>query len=207
MNYKDWEPVYEKILDDFGYSKERDLKSAKLLGEIRGSDGIEVLNKINGAEVEVLGPYAEVPTGEINMIAGATLSHLDEIDVENSLLLTDLDGDTYLQMEQNKKGLTTLIHAHGDNMDLIKEWSQRFTGYVISTCQCRPPKNVYNFGGFTDGDRCVFLADHFKAEKIVLNGWDFEDPASKDGDKKIKQKKLLWAKKLIEMVDTPIDFK
>lgn len=207
MNYKDWEPIYEKILSDFGYSKENDIESAKLLGELRGSDGIEVLNKIKGTEVEVLGPYGEVATGEINMIAGAALSHVGEIDVENSLLITDLDGNTDLQMEQNKKGLTTLIHAHGDNVDLIKKYSPKFTGHVISTCQCRPPDDVYNFGGFTDGDRCVFLADHFEAEKILLNGWDFDNPASKGGDKKIKRKKLVWAQKLISMVETSIHLK
>ncbi|MFW6038535.1 MAG: 6-hydroxymethylpterin diphosphokinase MptE-like protein [Candidatus Saliniplasma sp.] len=207
MDYEEWEPIYEEIIKDFGYSKEKDLESAVLLGELRGSDGLEVLKIISGSTVEVLGPLAERSDEKITMIAGASISKLEDIDVETSFLVTDLDGNTGYQLKKNVEGMPALIHAHGDNIDLIKKWSPKFTGQVISTCQCRPPEGVYNFGGFTDGDRCVFLADHFDAKKIVLNGWDFENPASKIRNKKMKKKKLVWAQKLIDMVDTPIYFK
>ena len=36
-----------------------------------------------------------------------------------------------------------------------------------------PVKNVYNFGGFTDGDRSVFWAEEFGAKEIILIGMDF----------------------------------
>ncbi len=206
MNYKDWKPIYEEIIKDFGYSKEKDIMAANVQSEVRGSDSLKILKRLQGSSVEILGPYAENPSEKIVMIAGASLSHLDKIDIDNSFLVTDLDGDTILQKEKNKDGLTTLIHAHGDNIDLIKKYSPEFTGHVISTCQCRPLENVYNFGGFTDGDRCVFIADHFKAKKVILNGWDLENPAPK-GDKRIKKKKLKWAHKLIRLVDIPISVK
>ena len=45
---------------------------------------------------------------------------------------------------------------------------------VIGTTQIEPISDVYNFGGFTDGDRAVFLAEHFGAKEIELVGFDFE---------------------------------
>ncbi|HWQ19331.1 MAG TPA: hypothetical protein VN455_06085, partial [Methanotrichaceae archaeon] len=64
----------------------------------------------------------------------------------------------------------------------------------LGTCQCRPPEGLFNFGGFTDGDRCVFLARHFGAGSIRLIGFDFSDP----GVTPRKSKKLGWARRLIE---------
>ena len=34
MNLKEWKPIYNEIMDDFGFSKENDLKSAYLLRDI-----------------------------------------------------------------------------------------------------------------------------------------------------------------------------
>jgi len=64
---------------------------------------------------------------------------------------------------------------------------------VICTTQSKPIHNVFNFGGFTDGDRCVFLATEFGADKIELIGFDFEDEEVSAK----KKKKLKWAKRLI----------
>ncbi|MBU2617645.1 MAG: DUF115 domain-containing protein, partial [Euryarchaeota archaeon] len=67
----------------------------------------------------------------------------------------------------------------------------------IGSTQSAPLKNVHNFGGFTDGDRCVFIAKEFGAESIALIGFDFEDSNVSE----VKQKKLQWAKKLIMMCE------
>jgi len=64
----------------------------------------------------------------------------------------------------------------------------------MGTAQCRPPPGLYNFGGFTDGDRCVFLAQELGAAKIKLVGFDYEDESVTPR----KKKKLAWAKRLIE---------
>jgi len=56
-------------------------------------------------------------------------------------------------------------------------------------------KNVYNFGGFTDGDRCVFLAKALGAAEIKLVGFDYDDESVTPR----KRKKLAWAKRLIEI--------
>jgi len=44
----------------------------------------------------------------------------------------------------------------------------------IGTTQLKPFGKLHNFGGFTDGDRAVCLAEHFKAGLIILAGMDFE---------------------------------
>jgi uncharacterized Rossmann fold enzyme len=68
-----------------------------------------------------------------------------------------------------------------------------------------PVKNVYNFGGFTDGDRSVFLAEEFGAKEIVLLGMDFGahiGKYSKEAVKNVelKKKKLRAGKRLLEML-------
>ena len=61
----------------------------------------------------------------------------------------------------------------------------------------------HNFGAFTDGDRCVFLANHFKAKKIILLGMDFGTRIGKYSkikviNRTIKIAKLRRGKKLLE---------
>jgi uncharacterized Rossmann fold enzyme len=68
-----------------------------------------------------------------------------------------------------------------------------------------PVEHVYNFGGFTDGDRCVFLAEEFGAKDIVLVGMLFDDRIgsySKEivNDVKVKKEKLQIAKRLLQIL-------
>ncbi len=201
MEVDAWIPIYNQILADFGYSLERDRYSAELLGRVRGSDSLEPLRALEGQRVEILGPLVRECHHETIIAAGSALSQAADAGCVPTLLVTDLDGDTALQLEYNLRGVPAVIHAHGDNMDLIEGWAPRFTGPVISTCQCRPPRGTFNFGGFTDGDRAVFMADHFRAREIVLNGWNFEDPHEPGN---IKKRKLEWAERLVDMVATPV---
>jgi uncharacterized Rossmann fold enzyme len=52
---------------------------------------------------------------------------------------------------------------------------------------------VYNVGGFTDGDRAAFLADHCGADRLTFLGWDFDDPEVGP----MKRRKLAWAERLL----------
>ena len=202
MKYEEWEPIYREIIDDFGFSEKDDIASAELLSKIRGSDGLEPLKEIEDKEVEVVGPFVEKTDDNYIIAAGSSITELDSIGDKPDLMVTDLDGDIGLQLDYNLSGVPIVIHAHGDNVQTIKKWAPKFKGHVISSCQCRPVKEVYNFGGFTDGDRAAFIADHFGAEKIFLNGWNFDEPSSKDVDKDIKMKKLQWAKRLVNKIET-----
>jgi uncharacterized Rossmann fold enzyme len=116
------------------------------------------------------------------------------------VICTDLDGNSEDDIEKEilacAQGSTVLIHAHGDNMDKLEKYVPRFRRFIATT-QAGPFDHVYNFGGFSDGDRCVFVAREFGAKSIKLVGFDFEDPMVNP----IKKKKLNWAKELIGMLE------
>jgi uncharacterized Rossmann fold enzyme len=94
-----------------------------------------------------------------------------------------------------------VVHAHGDNSEKI-HFVKNFKN-CIGTTQTKPVGRVHNFGGFTDGDRCVFLANHFKAKKIILLGMDFGTRIGKYSkttvvNRNTKIAKLRRGKKLLE---------
>jgi hypothetical protein len=109
------------------------------------------------------------------------------------IIVTDLDGPFPDILKANQEGSIAVVHAHGDNLDALHRYVPKLKR-VIGTVQCRPPEGLYNFGGFTDGDRCVFLAKELGATSIKLVGFDFED----ESVTLRKRRKLIWAKRLIE---------
>lgn len=126
------------------------------------------------------------------------------LDIVPDFIVSDLDGDLdYLNIAE-EKGSTLLIHGHGDNTEIIKSKMSHFAR-IIGTTQTFPLHNVHNFGGFTDGDRGVFLAHHFNARKIFLVGMDFESKIgyySKKNllNKEYKKQKLRIAKYLVRLL-------
>jgi Uncharacterized Rossmann fold enzyme len=114
------------------------------------------------------------------------------------IIVTDMDGEISSQINANNSGAVALLHAHGDNFEMIQRYAPEFKGKIILTTQSTPDSTLSNYGGFTDGDRAACLAKHFGAKRIRLIGFDFEDPYPKEGtDPEIKRKKLSWAKKII----------
>ena len=110
------------------------------------------------------------------------------------IIVTDLDGSFPEILKANREGSIVVVHAHGDNIDALDRYVPQLER-VVGTAQCRPPEGLYNFGGFTDGDRCVFLAKELRAASIKLIGFDYED----DSVTPRKRRKLGWAKRLIEL--------
>ena len=203
-----WEKIYREILEDFGFSEEKDIKSARILERLSKNTS-EVYNKlkekISGREVNVFGagPSLEkierLPEG-VNIVSDGVTTFFLEKNKIPDVIVTDLDGLIEDLIRANKLGSLVVIHAHGDNLDKIKRYSSKFENF-LPTCQCKPFGKLYNFGGFTDGDRAVFLARHFKARKINLYAMDFDDEIGKysfSENSLKKRKKLYWGKRLIE---------
>jgi len=205
MDFEKWEPYYEEILREFGYSREEDEKAARILDETLAGDRVEprVLDRmLRDQEVSVAGngPLLkdEIAGSEGTLItADEATSVAMKAGIGPDLVVTDLDGEVKDQIKANVKGAIVVIHAHGDNIPAIRRWAPLFRGRVIATTQSRPFSRVYDFGGFTDGDRAVLLAEHFSASKVHLLGFDFEHPSPKDENPEVKLKKLAWARKLI----------
>lgn len=209
MDFEVWEEYYQQILSEFGFRKEDDERSASLLAKLLRGKEIVPLNElrtlIQGKSIIVVGGGKNLAeelnkeiTKDVVIAADGTTSYLLKRGVIPDMIVTDLDGKIEDQILANNKGTIVAIHAHGDNIDQINKWTSEFEGKVIGTVQCEPIFPLYNFGGFTDGDRCVFLVEHFGASKIRLMGFDFENVGDKPNcDKEIKLRKLKWARKLI----------
>lgn len=209
MDWTDWKPWYDKIVSDFGYDPGKDTEAAELLaGLLKKRSGklaseSQLREMIQGKTALIFGPalgsLAECPTDGVKIAAGSATSVLLKNFELPDIVVTDLDGTIEDQLAANKNGAIAVLHAHGDNMPALNDWLARFKGPVLGTCQVKPVKPLLNFGGFTDGDRAVFLAAHFGAGKIILCGFDFEKPVGKPGkDLGIKKKKLAYAKELID---------
>jgi len=221
MFYKQWAPIYKKIVDDFGFSIKKDKLAADILEELLMSNKPFLIKELKelfyDKEVIVFGAGPSLENSieinkkkfenKIKISADGATTALLEKNIKPDIIVTDLDGKVSDQIKANSKGSKLVIHAHGDNINKIKKYISKFECNVIGSTQTDPKtyKNVYNFGGFTDGDRAVFLADHFNAKKIHLVGFDFNGRIGKYSfsekkDKNLKLKKLKWCKYLIEIL-------
>ena len=104
---------------------------------------------------------------------GATTALIEER-LSPDIVATDLDGNIDDILLANIRGANIAIHAHGDNIDKIASLTSFFNN-VLGTTQAQPVGNLYNFGGFTDGDRAMFLAVALGASEMTLAGMDFGD--------------------------------
>jgi uncharacterized Rossmann fold enzyme len=209
MRFDLWEPIYLEILEDFGFSRKRDEEAASLLSEL--------LHQSGNRPQELLGQALSLVRDKVIVVCGNSPSLASEIErlpsrdgifiaadgaagvllrygIVPRIVVTDLDGPFATILEADGMGAIIVVHAHGDNMDALKRYVPRLRN-VIGTTQSIPLDNVYNFGGFTDGDRCVFLARSLGAADIGLIGFDYDDQSVTPR----KGKKLSWAKRLIEM--------
>lgn len=212
MDFDVWERYYLNILSDFEFSQAEDERSARILSDImkdKTNVSIDELKSLIVAkDVVVVGGAKDLKeglsegiSGDLIIAADGTTSTLLAFDIIPDIIVTDLDGHIEDQITANVKGSIAAIHAHGDNIPQVEKWAPKFSKKVFGTAQCKPPPGLYNFGGFTDGDRGVFMAHHFGARSIILLGFDFENVGDKPNcDKEIKLEKLKWAKKLISLL-------
>jgi uncharacterized Rossmann fold enzyme len=204
MDFSLWEPHYREILDYFGFSREDDEKAAALLATLTDHDDLPVLARlVKGRDVVVCGnapclvkELGRIPKGSLVFAADAAADVLFTHGIRPDAVFTDLDGATDLLLEMNAAGTIVVVHAHGDNIPLLRYWTKKFSGPVVATTQSTPLPHVHNFGGFSDGDRAVFAADALGAKTITLVGFYLDD---KDVDP-VKRGKLEWAKKLLALI-------
>jgi uncharacterized Rossmann fold enzyme len=206
-----WEPIYEEILEDFGFDRTGDEEAARILSCMLKEKNTVSLSELKTAIFEkpalICGnaPKLKKELSEIDLSAFVVIAAdgaaavLMDIGRVPEVICTDLDGNSEADIEKEimacEQGSIVLIHAHGDNIDKLEKYVPRFKLFIATT-QAKPFDKVFNFGGFSDGDRCVFVAREFGASKIKLAGFDFEDSSVNP----IKKKKLEWAKKLIEIL-------
>ncbi|RLG10171.1 hypothetical protein DRN73_08505 [Candidatus Pacearchaeota archaeon] len=207
--------VYKEIAKILGLDEVKDKKAAKILNEILPEPNFNILEKIiAGKDVIVFGAGPSLKEDIMNIkskklhkelkiiAADGAVKALIEEKIFPDILVTDLDGDEKSILKANKHGTITLIHAHSDNILKIKKIVPKLKkDNILGTTQCEEFGKLKNFGGFTDGDRAVFLAEHFNAKLIILAGMDFGEKIGKYSGEFIRErklKKLKIGKKLIE---------
>jgi 2-amino-4-hydroxy-6-hydroxymethyldihydropteridine diphosphokinase len=212
MEFRDWEPVYERILQEFGYSRAEDERAARELAALASGKqqcDLVCLTGMFGKCATVVagslrsgGKISELVKGTVLSVGTGTALLMRE-GIVPDLVVTDLDGDVQTDLEANEKGAVLVLHAHGDNLPAIRRFVPAVKGRVVLTTQSTPFGDVRDFGGFTDGDRAFSMAAHFGARNIRLIGFDLDHPRPKAGTSpEIKAKKLRWAGLLIDRIVT-----
>ena len=199
MEYDEWEPTYKKILNDFGFDQGMDDEAALLLSHLLDDDAIELLfTRLKGKDVVICGNGPSLNDEirelgcEVVIAADGATSVLLKNGIIPDVVVTDLDGVIGDLLYVNRLNSLMVVHAHGDNMDMLGKVVPQLKD-VVGTTQSKPFGIIHNFGGFTDGDRSVFVAKSMSASSIKLIGFDFDDPETSE----IKKKKLRWAERLI----------
>ncbi|RLM94797.1 DUF115 domain-containing protein [Halobellus sp. Atlit-38R] len=204
MRFETWEPIYESILTDFEYPRDGDERARDVLAGYATPFDFDRLDYA-GEVVAVVGAAPSLPE-EVDHVADAdrVVAASTAADVvcdagyDVDLLVTDLDKNPETARELTAAGTPVAAHAHGDNVPLVEEWAPQLAHeHVVATTQAAPTDAVYNFGGFTDGDRAAFLADEFGAAELRFLGWDFDDPSVSPS----KAKKLRWAERLLHLLE------
>jgi uncharacterized Rossmann fold enzyme len=207
-----WDSRYREILKEFNYDKRKDSDSAVLLDSILVKENHmkKIHDLIKNQSLFVIGagpslsyaiPVLQRFKKTVKIVADSAVKPLMDNGIKPDIIVTDLDGDEETFRRIGKSKTIFVVHAHGDNISKLN-FVENFKN-CIGTTQNRPFGRLQNFGGFTDGDRAVFLASYFKAKKIILFGMDFgkrigKFSNTKRSERKIKLKKLEKGRSLLE---------
>jgi len=211
-----WRKRYFSILKELNYSEKKDKESALILDSIlKKTDTIKKIRKlIEGKTIFVIGsgpslssaiPKLKKLEKSIKIAADSSLKPLVDNGIIPDIIVTDLDGNEDTIKKISKTKSIFVIHAHGDNIEKLQMVKKMKN--CIGTTQTNPFNKVQNFGGFTDGDRGVFLASYFNAKKIILFGMDFGNQIgkfsnTKKSDRETKLKKLEIGRDLLIWLST-----
>ncbi len=227
MHFNIWYPYYLIIARILNIQIQRDFLNSLNLSTLKPNDFADpkCFRKIQNSKVLVIGagPSIEESTVQdyILEICSRSKGKFDPAMSENPVVIaadgaaemcldlgiipdfvvTDLDGDYESLVRADSGGSVMVVHGHGDNFDKITSQVPYFSN-VVGTTQNFPLKNVYNFGGFTDGDRSVSLAIEFLAREILLVGMDFDSEIGffskrKVSNLELKKQKLQIGKYLV----------
>lgn len=205
MNFETFEPMYEAILEDFGFARADDERARDVAAELATPFHLGRLDDWRGETVAIAGAAprlaAEVDLArdaDVVVAASTAADVLRDRGVDVDCMVTDLDKNPETAADLTREGVPVAAHAHGDNVPAVREWLPRFDDEcTLATTQAAPVGPVANTGGFTDGDRAAFLADHVGAGRLVFPGWDFDDPDVGP----MKARKLDWAARLLRWLE------
>ncbi|WP_440059272.1 6-hydroxymethylpterin diphosphokinase MptE-like protein [Thermogladius sp. 4427co] len=187
----EWMGLYKEIRKKLPLNFDRDQYATDLLSSLLANhpskatlDDLPVL----GDEVAVFGcgerlatdvvKYLETYNGIPVIAADGSVEILMMNGITPSIVATDLDGGFESIRKAGAEGSILIVHAHGDNIERIASLVPLLSGKIVGSTQVEPRPYVYNFGGFTDGDRAAFIARALGAKRVLLFGFDFDNPST-----------------------------
>ncbi|WP_435075737.1 6-hydroxymethylpterin diphosphokinase MptE-like protein [Halorubrum sp. HHNYT27] len=205
MNFETFEPMYEAILADFGFERAADERARDIAAALSTPFPLDRLGDWRDATVAVAGAAPRLVDdvhlardADVVVAASTAVDVLRDRGVAVDCMVTDLDKNPETAAALTRDDVPVAAHAHGDNISAVRKWLPRFADeWTLTTTQAAPTGPVVNTGGFTDGDRAAFLADHVSADRLVFPGWAFDDP---DVDP-MKARKLDWAARLLRWLE------
>lgn len=230
ITLKEWLEWYCDIVRELQLDELMDLEAAMLLDSMLENRALEFTNieRMLSHKVSLIfgaGPSVEIDVKKFvefsqkdNFVVlaadGATTALLKH-EVIPDIVVTDLDGNLDDLLRAHALGSIFVVHAHGDNIPQLKNVVPLLSERVLPTTQTEPFGCLYNFGGFTDGDRAAFLCSSANVKAIVLAGMDLGEeigPYSKSlsmltsKQLMIKRKKLRIARMLLEWLAAKVPF-
>jgi len=216
-----WMPKYYWIASVMGYDTLRDREAAEVLAELLSSIDpplTELLRITCGRDAIVFGagPSLDKVISELINLGsmeairrccslfaadGATQALLEH-GIVPDVVITDLDGDVSSIFESGLEGSIVVVHGHGDNIGRLFKYVEelkKVTRKLVGTVQVEPKYPVMNFGGFTDGDRAVFMAEYFGARRVIMVGMDFGKVVGRRSKPWLKSDVRAWRDKLMKL--------
>ena len=187
-------------------SQQRQLES---LSPILQNKNVFIFGAGPSLDLDIAGVKNVLKTSRPVIIAAdGAADPLCDMGFEPAVLVSDLDSCSKQNLELiNRDKKKVFVHAHGDNIQLIRSIVPKLNRNILGTTQVTSTKNVWNFGGFTDGDRACYIASHFFPSCIVIAGMDFGGREGKHSKNQYdassnpnRSKKLTWGKKSLEFL-------
>lgn len=183
--------AFASVAREMKYDLDADVRAARLLANLLPADHPATWNDLRRLfrrrVVRVFGAGPNLDQADraglarncdVVVAADGATSFLVRRGVVPHVIVTDLDGHVPDQVAANARGSVLMVHAHGDNLAELARWVPSFPGRVCGTSQVEGIAGVPYVGGFTDGDRCAFLATGFGASRVETVGFDFSAAAS-----------------------------
>jgi uncharacterized Rossmann fold enzyme len=216
------EKFYQSIGESLGIDESRDLSSRDLLWSILArrteSPSLDKVKKyfenkttvVFGAGPSLLsdlaGLHAFIKSKNPAIVAAdGAADALIEQGFTSMAVVSDLDSCSETTLRKSSRSGMVFTHAHGDNMELVKEIVPRMEKNTLGTTQVASRIPVRNYGGFTDGDRACYIASAFDPSSIIIAGMDFGKDEGKysvnrysSGTNPRRSIKLEWGRKSLE---------
>lgn len=198
MDFVPFRPFFHEIAQEFGFNSEKEILARDFFHRnLSSTDPKALITRISEtvknrvvcffgaganliAHLKKLSPILKEKRQHFFLVtADGSSNALMENNIIPDMVVSDFDGLTVSQMKSLAENRVILcLLAHGDNYQLIDDYlsilKPEFS--VIGTTQAPAHYPIINPGGFTDGDRGVFLLHHLVPldKPFFLFGYDFE---------------------------------